>query len=160
MDEFSTPEMLRCPLENVVLKAKMLDMGPPPDILGLAMSPPNLSDIQNTILTLKEIGALYKTVDGVYSVQDGDISYMGRVMADLPLNVRLSRLIILGYIFSVFEEAIIIGKYIRSTLVYAVDNFPNSKNENMLEINKPVSKNSASFIVPGGINIEETERSF
>lgn len=109
MDEFSTPEMLRCPLENVVLKAKLLDMGPPPDILGLAMSPPNLSDIHNTILTLKEVGALYKTVNGNYSVQDGDITFMGRIMAALPLNIRLSRLIVFGYIFSILEEAIIIG---------------------------------------------------
>lgn len=110
MNEFSVPEMLRCPMENVVLKAKLLDMGPPPDIIGLAMSPPNLSDIHNTILTLKEVGALYTTVNGVYSVQDGDISYMGRVMAALPLDVRLCRLIILGYIFSMLEDAIIIGK--------------------------------------------------
>ncbi|KAI8129774.1 putative ATP-dependent RNA helicase spindle-E [Lucilia cuprina] len=120
MDEFSIPEMLRCPLENVVLKAKLLDMGPPPDILGLAMSPPNLSDIHNTILTLKEVGALYTTVNGVYSVQDGDISYMGRIMASLPLNIRLSRLIVLGYIFSVLEDAIIIaaGLSVRSIFRY------------------------------------------
>lgn len=110
MDEFSTPEMLRCPLENVVLRAKLLDMGPPPDILGLALSPPNLSDIHNTILTLKELGALYTTVNGTYSVQDGDISFMGRVMAALPLDIRLSRLIILGHIYSVLEDAIIMGR--------------------------------------------------
>lgn len=111
MDEFSTPEMLRCPLENVVLKAKLLDMGPPPEILGLAMSPPNLSDIHNTILTLKEVGALYKNVNGVYSVQDGDLSHMGRIMAALPLNIRLSRLIVFGYIFSILDDAIIIGGF-------------------------------------------------
>lgn len=110
MDEFSTPEMLRCPLENVVLRAKLLDMGPPPDILGLALSPPNLSDIHNTILTLKELGALYTTVNGTYSVQDGDITFMGRVMAALPLDIRLSRLIILGHIYSVLEDAIIMGR--------------------------------------------------
>ena len=113
MDEFCVPEMLRCPLENVVLKAKLLDMGPPPDILGLAMSTPNLSDIHNTILTLKEVGALYSTINGIYSVQDGDISYMGRVMAALPLDIRLSRLIILGYIFSMLEDAIIIGMTVK-----------------------------------------------
>lgn len=104
--------MLRCPLQNVVLKAKLLDMGPPPSILALAMNPPNLSDIRNTILTLKEVGALYTCVDGVYSVQDGDLSFMGRVMAGLPLDIRLSRLILLGYVFSALDEAIIIGKKI------------------------------------------------
>jgi HrpA-like RNA helicase len=29
MEEQSMPKILRCPLENVVLKAKILDMGPP-----------------------------------------------------------------------------------------------------------------------------------
>ncbi|KAI9578983.1 putative ATP-dependent RNA helicase spindle-E [Glossina fuscipes fuscipes] len=36
MERFSTLEMLRCPLENVVLKAKLLNMGPPPKIFELA----------------------------------------------------------------------------------------------------------------------------
>ncbi|XP_067622092.1 probable ATP-dependent RNA helicase spindle-E [Eurosta solidaginis] len=89
MEEFGTTEMLRCPLENAVLKAKLLDMGPPPDILGLALTPPNLSDIHNTVLTLKEVGALFTTVNGVYSIQDGDLSFMGRVMAGMPLDIRL-----------------------------------------------------------------------
>uniref|UniRef100_A0A1I8NW04 Probable ATP-dependent RNA helicase spindle-E n=1 Tax=Stomoxys calcitrans TaxID=35570 RepID=A0A1I8NW04_STOCA len=109
LDEFSIPEMLRCPLENVVLRAKLLDMGPPPHILGLALSPPNLSDIHNTILTLKELGALYTTINGTYSVQDGDITYMGRIMASMPLDIRLSRLIILGHMFSVLDEAVIMA---------------------------------------------------
>uniref|UniRef100_A0A1A9UTM0 Probable ATP-dependent RNA helicase spindle-E n=1 Tax=Glossina austeni TaxID=7395 RepID=A0A1A9UTM0_GLOAU len=109
MERFSTPEMLRCPLENVVLKAKLLDMGPPPDILALTMAPPDLSAIHNTILTLKEIGALYKNVNGYYSVQDGDLTYMGRIMASLPLDIRLTRLIILGYIYSVLDDAIVMA---------------------------------------------------
>lgn len=102
--------MLRCPLENVVLKAKLLEMGAPPNILALAMSPPNLSDIHYTILTLKEVGALYTTVNGVYTIQDGDLTFIGRVMAALPLDIRLSRLIMLGYMYSCLEESIIIGK--------------------------------------------------
>ncbi|XP_011209559.2 probable ATP-dependent RNA helicase spindle-E [Bactrocera dorsalis] len=123
MEEFGTAEMLRCPLENAVLKAKMLDMGPPPDILGLAMTPPNLSDIHNTILTLKEVGALFTTVNGAYSIQDGDLSFMGRVMAVMPLDIRLTRLILLGYIFSAMEEAIIIaaGLSVRSIFRSGVD---------------------------------------
>lgn len=102
--------MLRCPLENVVLKAKLLEMGSPPTVLNLAMNPPNLSDIQNTIVTLKEIGALYKYIDGVYVSDDGDLSFIGRLMAHLPLDVKLSRLIVFGYMFGSLEETIIIGK--------------------------------------------------
>lgn len=109
MDEYGSPEMVRCPLENVVLKAKLLDMGRPESILALVMTPPALSDIRNTVLILKEIGALYKMVGGNYDPYDGDLTFIGRVMASLPIDVRISRLIIFGYIFSVLEETIIMG---------------------------------------------------
>lgn len=110
MKEFGVPEMLRSPLESCVLKAKQLDLGSPSEILALAMSPPNLSDILNTVLMLKEVGALYTTVDGVYEDLDGDLTFWGTIMSRFPLDVRLSRLIILGYIFNCLEEAITMGK--------------------------------------------------
>ncbi|KAM8704174.1 hypothetical protein ACLKA7_008726 [Drosophila subpalustris] len=86
MKEFGVPEMLRSPLQTSVLKAKELDMGSPTQILALAMSPPNLSDIQNTVLLLKEVGALFTTVDGVYEELDGDLTFWGTIMSKLPLD--------------------------------------------------------------------------
>nr|XP_016995353.2 probable ATP-dependent RNA helicase spindle-E [Drosophila takahashii] len=109
MSEFGIPEMLRLPLQNSVLRAKELEMDSPVDILALALSPPNLSDVKNTILLLKEVGALFLTVDGVYNELDGDITYWGTIMSRLPLDTRLSRLIILGYVFNLLEEVIIIA---------------------------------------------------
>ncbi|KAF4018174.1 hypothetical protein G4228_009423 [Cervus hanglu yarkandensis] len=48
------PEMLRCPLGSTILKVKLLDMGEPRALLATALSPPSLSDIERTILLLKE----------------------------------------------------------------------------------------------------------
>lgn len=45
----------RCPLENVILKAKKLDLGEPKKILSYALQPPNLGDIERAILNLKEV---------------------------------------------------------------------------------------------------------
>uniref|UniRef100_A0A1A9W595 Probable ATP-dependent RNA helicase spindle-E n=1 Tax=Glossina brevipalpis TaxID=37001 RepID=A0A1A9W595_9MUSC len=123
LDEFSKPEMLRCPLENVVLKAKLLDMGSPITVLGLSMDPPNLSDIQYTITTLKEIGALYKYANGIYSIDDGDISFVGRVMAMMPLDVRLTRLIILGWVFGALEESIIIAAGLSVRSIFSTQHY-------------------------------------
>ncbi|XP_052896489.1 probable ATP-dependent RNA helicase spindle-E [Anopheles moucheti] len=109
MAQSPEPEMVRCPLGSVVLKTKILDMGPPHTILALAMSPPNLSDVSNTVLQLKEVGALLRTSKGVYDVQDGDITYLGQLMSQLPLDIHLAKLVVLGYVFSVLEEAIIIA---------------------------------------------------
>ena len=39
-----------------MLHVKVLDMGEPKAILGLALSPPNLDDIERTILMLKQVG--------------------------------------------------------------------------------------------------------
>ena len=47
--------MQRCPLEILILKSKRLDMGEPKFILGLALDPPHLDNIEVTILTLKEV---------------------------------------------------------------------------------------------------------
>lgn len=100
------PEMIRAPLANVVLKTKILDMGEPKALLALALDPPNLSNLHSTILLLKEIGALINTFDSMF---DGDLTPLGRVMASLPLNVYLTKLIVLGHIFDVLQDAIIIA---------------------------------------------------
>lgn len=110
MTESNPCELLRCPLENVVLKAKMLNMGKPVEILGLAMDPPDLFDIKKTVLILKEAGAMLKTCDGEYDECDGDITYIGNIMSILPIHISLSKLIIFGYLFSVLDECFIIGK--------------------------------------------------
>lgn len=103
------PEMLRVPLEGIVLRSKFLNMGFPHQVLALAMDPPNLSDIQNTILTLKESGALLKTVSEKYEKLDGDLTFMGRFMAGLPVDTKIAKFILLGYAFSIMEECIIIA---------------------------------------------------
>lgn len=110
MDESSKPEMCRCPLENIVLNAKRLNMGPPFKIISLAMDRPTKYDIENTLLLLKESGALLRTVDGRYSDEDGDMTFIGRVMAALPVNIFVAKLMVIGYCFSVLPECIIIGK--------------------------------------------------
>lgn len=51
-----TPEILRAPLEKVVLAAKMLNFNEPPmAILALAINPPDLKNIESTIWFLKEV---------------------------------------------------------------------------------------------------------
>ena len=47
--------MQRCPLETLVLKTKLLDMGEPIALLSQALSPPDLDNIERTILSLKQV---------------------------------------------------------------------------------------------------------
>lgn len=113
MLETAIPEIVGARLENIILKTKMLKMGSPTAILSLAMDKPRLKDIANSILVLKEIGALLSTCGGnVEDEYDGDVTDIGRIMSDLPVDVRIARFIVLGYCFSVLDECIIIGSSI------------------------------------------------
>lgn len=47
--------MSRCSLSRIVLMSKILDMGTPTQLLGLALDPPSLKNISLTILTLKQV---------------------------------------------------------------------------------------------------------
>nr|XP_048287362.1 ATP-dependent RNA helicase TDRD9 [Myodes glareolus] len=104
------PEMLRCPLGSTILKVKLLDMGEPRALLATALSPPSLSDIERTILLLKEVGAL--AVSGQREEEnphDGELTFLGRVLAQLPVSQQLGKLIVLGHVFGCLDECLIIA---------------------------------------------------
>lgn len=46
-----------------------------------------------------------------YDAYDGDLTFVGRVLSRLPIDIRLGRLILLGHAFDCLEETVIIGKY-------------------------------------------------
>ena len=58
---------------------------------------------------LKEVGALLTTVNGVNCKDDGDLTTLGELISKLPVDIRLGKLVILGHLFDVLEESIIIA---------------------------------------------------
>ncbi|XP_032882942.1 ATP-dependent RNA helicase TDRD9 [Amblyraja radiata] len=107
--DHAIPEMQRCPLGSTVLKVKLLDMGEPRALLASALSPPNLKDIERTILLLKEVGALTVEIKGIENPYDGDLTFLGRVLAYLPVDLLLGKLVVLGHVFGCLEECLIIA---------------------------------------------------
>lgn len=108
--ESDKPALQRCSLEKIVLKAKTLDLQLKPyEIIGLAMQPPNKYDIENAVLVLKEIRGLHFMVNGEFCDDDGELTWLGKIMDALPIDIRASRLVVLGYLFSVLEDCIIIA---------------------------------------------------
>ncbi|RMZ95877.1 ATP-dependent RNA helicase TDRD9 [Brachionus plicatilis] len=105
--QFSVPAILREPLHRVILNVKRLERKEEPkQILAMAIQPPKLLDIERTVLLLKECGALSLRKNSAF---DGDLTYAGRIMANLPIDVRLSKLILLGHAFGKLRETIIIA---------------------------------------------------
>uniref|UniRef100_UPI0037E94C75 ATP-dependent RNA helicase TDRD9 n=1 Tax=Semicossyphus pulcher TaxID=241346 RepID=UPI0037E94C75 len=107
--EYMIPEMLCAPLANIMLKVKLLDMGDPRSLLSTALSPPNLGDIVRTVLQLKELGALSTKSDGRGQNEDGDLTFLGYVLAHLPVDLYLGKLIVMGHVFGCLEECLIIA---------------------------------------------------
>ncbi|KAF6352554.1 tudor domain containing 9 [Rhinolophus ferrumequinum] len=104
------PEMLRCPLGSTVLKVKLLDMGEPRALLATALSPPSLSDIERTVLLLKEVGALaVRGQSEDENPHDGELTFLGRVLAQLPVSQQLGKLIVLGHVFGCLDDCLIIA---------------------------------------------------
>ena len=123
----------------MVLQAKQLNIGEPKSILALAFEPPNLNDIEVTILKLKEVLAFHSFalhVDRSSSLKvgaltirmgqdeirpfDGDLTYLGKIMAALPIDIELSRLIALGHAFGLLYEAVIIAACLSTKSIFKV----------------------------------------
>lgn len=109
-EEFTMPEMKRSPLESIILQVKLLNFLSPVQLLSKAMDPPRAGAISIAILKLKEVGGLSRlNEERKYTHDDGRLTYVGRIMASLPLDIRATKLIVLGYVYSVLDEAIAIA---------------------------------------------------
>ncbi|XP_017584630.1 PREDICTED: putative ATP-dependent RNA helicase TDRD9 isoform X1 [Corvus brachyrhynchos] len=107
--EKSEPELLHCPLGATVLKLKKLDIGEPKALLATALSPPSVGDIERTIVQLKELGAITACVQTEENLHDGELTFLGTVLTQLPVDLHLGKLIILGHVFGCLEECLIIA---------------------------------------------------
>ena len=118
LPKYPEAEITRTPLELAVLRVKRLDMGSPKNLLGLCIDPPKLKGIQTSVLRLKRIGGLTIQMEvedesleriKIYSKEDGDMTTMGNIMASLPIDVQLSKLIILGHCLGCVTDCVIIA---------------------------------------------------
>lgn len=71
--------------------------------------------VMSDYIPVLQAGALLPYSHGLPNKYDGDITFMGHVMAKLPVDICIAKLILLGNIFSVLEECIIMGKCVGYT---------------------------------------------
>ncbi|NWX28364.1 TDRD9 helicase, partial [Notiomystis cincta] len=109
-----------CPLGTTLLKLKKLDIGEPKALLATALSPPSVGDIERTIVQLKELGALTTCVQTEENLHDGELTFLGMVLTQLPVDLHLGKLIVLGHIFGCLEECLIIAAALSSRNFFAV----------------------------------------
>ena len=52
-----------------------------------------------------------KMRNGAINPYDGELSFVGRVVGSLPVDIRIGKLLVLGHVFGVLEEALVIGLF-------------------------------------------------
>lgn len=90
---YSTPEMLRKPLDRIILllKGKMSDFGTPSALLTKAMDAPELASIDGAYKLLAHFDAIDSADEGT-----AKMTTFGSFVCQMPLNLHLCRLVMTG----------------------------------------------------------------
>uniref|UniRef100_A0A8B9LSB4 RNA helicase n=3 Tax=Astyanax mexicanus TaxID=7994 RepID=A0A8B9LSB4_ASTMX len=92
LETHMTPEIFRTPLHEVALSIKLLRLGGIGQFLSKAIEPPPLDAVIEAEHTLRELDAL--------DCND-ELTPLGRILAKLPIEPRLGKMMIMGCILNV-----------------------------------------------------------
>ncbi|XP_017572568.1 ATP-dependent RNA helicase A isoform X1 [Pygocentrus nattereri] len=92
LETHMTPEIFRTPLHEVALSIKLLRLGGIGQFLSKAIEPPPLDAVIEAEHTLRELDAL--------DCND-ELTPLGRILAKLPIEPRLGKMMIIGCILNV-----------------------------------------------------------
>ncbi|XP_056387863.1 ATP-dependent RNA helicase A isoform X2 [Hyla sarda] len=92
LESHLTPEIFRTPLHEVALSIKLLRLGAIGHFLSKAIEPPPLDAVIEAEHTLRELDALDS---------NDELTPLGRILAKLPIEPRLGKMMIMGCIFYV-----------------------------------------------------------
>ena len=118
LEEHPIPEILRISLEIPILKLKIYEPEREPnDILLKTINPPEEELILRTIFKLEKMGALIKgkilkddydsfLLNKKVNYKSGVITTIGKIFAELPIDIKYSRLIMISYGLGMIEVGI------------------------------------------------------
>ncbi|XP_076973258.1 ATP-dependent RNA helicase DHX29 isoform X1 [Tamandua tetradactyla] len=93
--DYSVPEILRVPLEELCLHIMKCNLGSPEEFLSKALDPPQLQVISNAMNLLRKIGAC--------ELNEPKLTPLGQHLAVLPVNVKIGKMLIFGAIFGCLD---------------------------------------------------------
>ncbi|XP_031831069.1 putative ATP-dependent RNA helicase DHX57 [Nomia melanderi] len=97
------PEILRIPLEPLLLRIQILHKGMEIDshkVLDKLLEPPSVSNVHSAIKRLQDVGAFNS---------ECTLTPLGHHLAALPVDVRIGKLILFGAIFCCLDSALTIA---------------------------------------------------
>ena len=97
------PEIQRVPLEKMILRIKILSAFQKKTVRGVLskiLEPPSVESIQSSITRLGNVGALYP---------DDSLTPLGYHLAQLPVDVRIGKLMLYGCMFRCLDASLTIA---------------------------------------------------
>lgn len=98
--DFTTPEILRTPLDALCLQIKVLGLGDIRKFLSMAIEPPPEDAIASALKSLYELDA----VDS-----KDELTALGHHLAELPVDARLGKMMLYGAMFSCLDPILTIA---------------------------------------------------
>ncbi|KAI9020185.1 P-loop containing nucleoside triphosphate hydrolase protein [Phycomyces nitens] len=93
------PELLRTPLEQLCLQVKSMGEHDVRAFLRKAIDPPSVAALDSAVKTLR-------AVDAIDSSDAGDLTALGKHMAMIPADLRISKMLLFGSIFRCLEPVL------------------------------------------------------
>ncbi|XP_037938859.1 dosage compensation regulator isoform X2 [Teleopsis dalmanni] len=102
LDEQLTPEMFRTPLHELALSIKLLRLGSIRHFLSKALEPPPLDAVIEAEVLLRDMRCLNNK---------DDLTSLGRILARLPIEPRLGKMLILSTVFDCADVSSSMASY-------------------------------------------------
>lgn len=129
MRQYAVPEVARVPLEELVLQIHLLGLGPAASFLPTLIQPPPAKAVEAALIGLQEVGAISILASGEHSNPSSSSSStapasaaaaagvhaagrevltpLGRLLAILPLEPRLGKLLVMGAALGCLAPALV-----------------------------------------------------
>ncbi|KAF5835639.1 P-loop containing nucleoside triphosphate hydrolase protein [Dunaliella salina] len=98
MRPFGAPEIVRVPLEELVLQIHLMGLGTASSFLEKVLQPPPQKSVAAAVATLREVGAFPSEGPEV-------LTPLGHHLAQLPVDPRLGKLLVLGCVLGCLGPA-------------------------------------------------------
>ncbi|KAJ3133163.1 hypothetical protein HK100_004618 [Physocladia obscura] len=108
----AVPEILRVPLEQLCLTLKAMGVSEVEEFLGQAVDPPPTINILNAVTLLKDLNA----IDSI----SGNLTALGKHMATIPADLRISKMLIFGCIFHCISPVLTIAAILSSKSPFVI----------------------------------------
>ena len=113
---FQAPEMVRVPLEELVLQIHLLGLGPAAPFLARVLEPPPARAVEAALESLRSVGALEALSrkrddddDDEDEEEDERLTPLGRHLAQLPVDARVGKLLLMGALLGALSPALTIA---------------------------------------------------